>query len=214
MVSSLFQQGLLSKDPGLEVSEIARQLSKKYAGTIPEEAVALVMVNRLLTKNEPIPGTKMTPDEVCQSGLIRFESSEGSEKGYLRIPYIWILVLCMTYRGSVVFEELQFLDYRAYHTKANAGKPGHFSLADFEAIMVKVRKIKSHAFDDDVKVTIGDLHRGAVMMHPGTAKISFTNHHLIDVVAKYKIEPTRTESSNEEEWMIKTDLSELFRHRP
>jgi hypothetical protein len=31
---------------------------------------------------------------------------------------------------------------------------------------------------------------------------------VIDVVAKYKIETTRTESSNEKEWMIKTDSSE------
>jgi len=78
--------------------------------------------------------------------------------------------------------------------------------------MVKVRKIKSHAFDDNVKVIAGDLHRGAVM-HPGTAKISFTNHHLIDVVAKYTIETTRTESSNEKDWMINTP-QRLFRHRP
>jgi hypothetical protein len=211
MVSSLFQQGLLSRDPGPEVSNIVQQLSKKYAGVIPEVAVALaiikaVMVNRLLIKNKPIPGTKTTPDAVCQNGLIQFESyKQGSAEGYLRIPYIWVLVLCANYRHTSFFGELQFLDYRIYHAKANPRE--HFSWADFESIMVKVRKIKSYAFDNNVKVTVGDLHRGAAM-HLETAKISFTNHHLIDVVSKYKIEPTRTESSNEKEWMIKTDFSE------
>jgi hypothetical protein len=213
MVSSLFQQGLLSKDPGPEVSDIVQQLSKKYAGVIPEVAIALamvkaVMVNRLLIKNEPIPGTETTPDAVCQNGLIWFESCEqGSAEGYLRIPYIWVLVLYANYRHTSFFRELQFLDYHMYYVKANPREPGHFSWADFESIMVKVRKIKSYAFDNNIKVTAGDLHRGSAM-HPETAKISFTNHHLIDVVSKYKIETTRTESYNEKEWMITTDFAE------
>lgn len=212
MVLSLYQQGLLSGDPGPDVTEVARQLSKTYAGAIPEKAVALamikaVMVNRLLIKNEYIPGTTTTPDAVCQNGLIWFEPDrEGSAEGYLRIPYIWVLVLCTTYRG---FEDLQILDYRAYHAKANPGEPGDLSWADFESIMVKVRKIKSCAFDNGVQVTINDLHRGAIMS-PETARISFTNYHLNDVVSKYKIEPTWTNSSNEKEWKIETASSETL----
>ena len=31
------------------------------------------------------------------------------------------------YRGTPLVEELQFLDYRAYHAKANSREPGHFS---------------------------------------------------------------------------------------
>ncbi|KAL3702781.1 hypothetical protein TMatcc_000093 [Talaromyces marneffei ATCC 18224] len=215
MVSSLYRRGLLSGDPGPDVKEIARQLSETYAGTIPDEPVALsmvkaVMVNKLLKKNEFIPGTQTTPDAVCQNGLIRFQSVEApSAQGYLRISYMWILVLCITYPKTPFFEELQFLDYRAYRANANPGEPGRLSWEDFESIMVKVRKIKSHAFDDGVQVTIGDIHRGAVMS-PEIAKVSFTNYHLSDIVSKYKIEPTWTNSSNEKEWKIETASSETL----
>jgi hypothetical protein len=53
---------------------------------------------------QPLPGTYVTPDEICQNGLIRFEVLQGDDQhaddyderrsGYLRIPYVWILVLC------------------------------------------------------------------------------------------------------------------------
>lgn len=126
MVSSLYQHGLFSGDSGPDVKEIARQLSQKYAGTIPERPVSLsmvkaVMVNRLLKKYEFIPGTQTTLDAVCQNGLIWFPSVEAlSTQGYLRISYLWVLVLYITYPKIPFLEELQVrtLENRAaYHGK-------------------------------------------------------------------------------------------------
>ena len=38
---------------------------------------------------------------------------------------------------------------------------GGFSWADFEKIMIRIRKIKSHAFEDGANITVGDFHRSA-----------------------------------------------------
>lgn len=83
--------------------------------------------------------------------------------------------------------------------------PRDFSWADFEKIMIKIHKIKSHVFEDGESVTVGDVHRGA-FMHRNTERIRFINHHLYDDIAAYKIE-AQTKPSNEQTWVIKTNRS-------
>lgn len=79
--------------------------------------------------------------------------------------------------------------------------PRDFSWADFEKIMIKIHKIKSHVFEDGESVTVRDVHRGA-FMHRNTERIRFINHHLYDDVAAYKIE-AQTKPSNEQTWVRK-----------
>lgn len=124
----------------------------------------------------------MTPDEVCQNGLIRFESENpnfDNETGYLTVSYIWLLMLCSTYRGNRFFEDLLLLDYPNFWSKEG---PTGFSWADFEKLMIKIRKIKSLVFDEGETVTVGELHKGAIMDRD-TERIRFINHHLTNDVA-------------------------------
>jgi hypothetical protein len=147
---------------------------------LPSLAVAIVkavLANQRLKLDENIPGTQITPDIICQNGLIRFDREyPGSYdfSGYLRIPYLWLLAICATYEDNLL-EELQLLDYRELKAKEDDTIPGGFSWSDFEKIMIKLRKIKSHVFNDGDAVTIGQLHRGAIMDQE-TANISFLNH--------------------------------------
>jgi hypothetical protein len=166
-----------------------------------ERAIAkAVLTNRRLGRDEYIPGTEVTPDQVCQNGLIRFEiENPGSENlaGYFNVPYIWLLALCGTYPGD-------HLDYRDFRSKEDSTLPGGFSWVDFEKLMIKTRKIKSHVFDDGEIVTMGQLHRGVIMDHD-TECIGFVNHHLKDDVAVYQIE-TKTRLSNERTWYVEIEF--------
>ena len=65
--------------------------------------VRTVLTNKLLYRYDIIPETSVTPDQICQHGLIRFESQDPESinpVGYLRISYIWILALCTTYPSN------------------------------------------------------------------------------------------------------------------
>lgn len=78
MVSSLYRHGLFSGDPGPDVKEIARQLSQKYAGTIPERPVSLsmvkaVMVNRLLKIMSSSLGRRQHQMPFARMGLSGFQ---------------------------------------------------------------------------------------------------------------------------------------------
>jgi len=199
-------------DISSEVKSIVTRLQGLYRGALPQsnEAVAIVkavLANQRLKLDENIPGTQITPDIICQNGLIRFDREyPGSYdfSGYLRIPYLWLLAICATYEDNLL-EELQLLDYRELKAKEDDTIPGGFSWSDFEKIMIKIRKIKSHVFNDGDAVTIGQLHRGAIMDQE-TANISFLNHHLRDDVALHKIS-TKTNRSNERSWLIETTNS-------
>ena len=199
-------------DIGSEVKSIVTGLQGMYRGALPQskEAVAIVkavLANRCLARDENIPGTQITPDQICQNGLIRFDLNNPDSdnlSGYLNIPYLWLLAICATYQGDL-FEELQLLDYRELKAKEDDTIPGGFSWSDFEKIMIKIRKVKSHVFNDGDNVTIGQLHRGAVMDQE-TANISFLNRHLRDDVAVHKIS-TKTNRSNERSWLIETTNS-------
>lgn len=111
-------------------------------------------------------------------------------RGFFKIPYIWLLALCITYRKNHFLDELQLLDYRDFWAKDQPTMSGGFSWSDFEKLMVKIRKIKSHVFNDGKLVTVGDIHRGAFMQSE-TERIRFVNHHHNDDVAIHHI-PTKT----------------------
>lgn len=199
-------------DIGPEVKSLmASELAFMYRGVLPGETdsiaiVKAVLTNRRLCRYTPIPGTTLTPDEVCQNGLIRFEDHVNrptiNPSGYFRVPYIWLLALCMTYEHNEFFDELQLLDYRDFRSKEDPAMPGGFSWEDFEKSMIEVRKIKSHAFDDGENITVGELHGGGVMQSD-TARICFMNHHLIDDVSCHQLS-TKTNFLNQRSWKIET----------
>ena len=208
---------MLPGDVSCEVKHvIAQKLQILYSGVLPSEndSVAIikaVLANKCLPRYAPIPGTQVTPDEVCQNGLIRFTSENtGSNNpvGYFKVPYIWLLILCLTYKGNRFFQEFQLLDYRDFRSKQDPTLPGGFSLADFEKLMVKVRKIKSHMFEDGQKVTLGELHQGAIMGKE-TETIAFNNRHLNGDVAVHRIQ-TKTTRNNEHSWVIETSAGQVY----
>ena len=201
----------LQGDIGPEVKYlIAKKLLKRYGGALPDEndgiaIIKAVLAHRYMRRNRYVPGTKITPDEVCQNGLIHFEMfnpDSWNSLGYFKIPYIWLLVLCITSRKNDFLGQLQLLDYRDFQVKDQSTVSGGFSWSDFESLMVKFRKIKSHVFDDGESVTIEDVHQGA-FMHPTTKSTRFSNRHLTDDVAIHQI-PTKTSPSLECSWVIKT----------
>ena len=111
---------------------------------------------------------------------IRFDSENSDSNdpsGWFNVPYIWLLALRATYhyQGDFFFEELQLLDFGGLRAiaKEDPTLPGGFS---WTKLKVKIRKIKSHVFDDSETVTTWQLHRGAIMDHE-TEGISFVNHH-------------------------------------
>lgn len=189
---------------------IAKNLQLLYSGVLPSEGdsiaiVKAVLANRCLPRYAPIPGTQITPDEICQNGLIRFTSSNpgtSNPVGHFSIPYIWLLTLCLTYEGSQFFDELQLFDYRDFRSKENPTLPGAFNWSDFEKLMVKIRKIKSHVFHDGEVVTLGDVHRGAIMTRE-TGNITLINHHLQDDVSVHRISTIAT-PLNGHTWVVKT----------
>lgn len=204
----------LSRDATIEVKFlVVERLRELYKGALPREADALgivkaVIANRCLERDEIIPGTSVTPDEVVQNGLIRFKTdlpNSDYPSGYLEVPYIWLLVLTATYQGNRFFEELQLLDYRDFRAREDSTLPGGFSWSDFECLMVKIRKIKSQVFEDQSCVTLGNLHKGAFMTDE-TKAICIRNHHLRDdVVIHWTM--SKTTSSNHHQWFINTDNS-------
>lgn len=123
--------------------------------------------------------------------------------GYFRIPYIWLLALCVAYRDNQFFQELQILDYRDFQLKHNPSMSEQFSWSDFMKLMVKIRKFKSHVFNNGANVTVGDIHEGAVM-NARTRYIGFINHHLDNDVAVHHI-PTDIAHSNEHTWVVDTE---------
>ena len=170
-----------------------------------EDQVAIikaVLTNQRLSRYQCIPATNLTPDTICQSGLIGFEGVEpGASVGYLRVPYIWVLTLCMLHSNPLV-DELQLFDYQDFWAKYNPTMPGQFSWSDFEKLMVKIRKLKSHVFHDGAEITVGDMHAGGVMTLE-TKNIRFVNHHLKDDLAKHRT-GTKTKSSNKNTWMVES----------
>jgi hypothetical protein len=200
-----------------ELLTIAKRLMMKYRGVIPNHDISraivrVVMSNMLVNKYQPLPGTCATPDEICRNGLIRFEVLWGDDQhaddydergsGYLRIPYVWILVLCMEHPRDRFFQELQLFDYDAHYARHNPTEPGEFSWEDFEKLMLQIRKIKSHVFQDNEVTTVGDLHAGA-FMDEATTGISFLNHKLSDVASAVQIK-THTASWNMKSWKLET----------
>lgn len=59
------------------------------------EMVRVVMGQRRLYRDEFIPGTSITADEVMQNGLVRFEAIDDSDhpSSYLTVPSVWLLAL-------------------------------------------------------------------------------------------------------------------------
>lgn len=202
---------ILQGDIGPEVKcLVARKLLERYGGTLPNEndgmaIIKAVLAHRCMRSNEYVPRTNVTPDEVCQNGLIHFEKvnpDSWNSLGYFKIPYIWLLVLCITNRKNDFLDELQLLDYRDFRVKDQSTVSGGFSWPDFESLMVKIRKIKSHVFNDGEWATVEDIHQGA-FMHPATKRIRFVNHHLNDDVANHHIQ-TKTVPPFERSWVVET----------
>lgn len=81
-----------------------------------EAVFKAVMAKRVLHKYEPIPGTEITPDELCANGLVTFES-DFLGKVYLRVPCIWILISARGCEDRRYAEELQSMDYREFRFK-------------------------------------------------------------------------------------------------
>lgn len=97
---------------------------------VPQEkdAVAIVktaLANRYLKWNELIPGTHLTPDDICRYGLVRFtpKQSYTPSLGRLDVPYIWLLLLHDTFPRNEFFAELQLLDYRDLRAKEDPTLP-------------------------------------------------------------------------------------------
>lgn len=73
---------------------VAGKLKNLYGRNVvpenEEDQVAIikaVLTNQRLSRYLCIPGTDLTPDTICQSGLIGFEGVEpGASVGYLRVP--------------------------------------------------------------------------------------------------------------------------------
>lgn len=134
-------------DIGPEVKSLmANELAHLYRGVLPGESdsipiVKAVLTNRRLWRYSAIPRTHLTPDEVCQNGLICFADQVSglaiNPSGYFNVPYIWSLALCLTYKHNRFFDELQLLDYQDFLTKDTHGVS---SWADFEKSMVKFVK--------------------------------------------------------------------------
>lgn len=64
--------------------------------------------------------------------------------------------------------------------------------------MVKMRKLKSHVFQNGAAMTVGEMYASGVMTYD-TKNIRFVNHHLKDDIAKHR---TGTKT-----WTIETRYS-------
>ena len=201
----------LPRDASTEVKFlVVDRLHQLYSGALPGQSDAMAMVrvvmgHRHLYRDECIPGTSITADEVMQNGLVRFEAIDNSDRpiGYLTVPYVWLLALAASHRGNPFFEELQMLDYRDFRAIEDSSLPGHFSWPDFECLLVKLRKIKSQVFEDGSYVTLEDIHQGAFMADD-TKSICMWNHHLSDDIARHRI-MSKTIASNHNHWVIHTN---------
>ena len=87
-------------------------------------------MNRRLNRREPIPG-----GDIIQFGLINFSTDHSEDEnslGYLRIPYICLLLLCNSYAANL-FEKLKLADYGALH--ASYMTPGNLGWENFERLL-------------------------------------------------------------------------------
>lgn len=173
----------------------------------PEDAIAVMkaaVTNRHLAWDQYVPGTQLTPDDLCQHGLMRFYVKHPTcyiATGYFVMPYIWLLLHHDIYPGNEFFE-LQLLDYRDLRAKKDLTLQEGFSWSDFECLMIRIRKMKSYAFSDGQPISLGDLHRGA-FMNAATEQIQFTNHHLSDEVSTRPFK-TKTKILNKYYWGVDT----------
>ena len=200
----------LPRDAGSEIKYLlVNKLCQLYSGVLPKQSDAMAIVravigNRCLSRDECIPGTSVIVDEILQDGLMRFEAIGNSDSryGYLIVPYVWLLALAASNQGNPFFKEVQLLDYRDFMAMEDPSLPGRFSWADFECLMVKLRKTKSHIFEDGSYITLGDIHHGALMAND-TKSICLRNHHLSDDIASHQI-ISKTIASNHADWVINT----------
>lgn len=172
------------------VSFFIEELGELYEFAMPVEAdakavVKAAMVNRRLSRDEPMPGGSSTPDEISQFGLVYFDlDNESARKplGTFKVPYIWILSLCAAYPNNTLFQELQLLDYRDFCCIENPTIPGNTSWDSFEKLMVQIRKIRSCTFSEGERATIGDLHHGGFMTNN-----YYTTARLYLLLIKWKL---------------------------
>lgn len=87
-----------------EVKDYFWDIKQGYMCILPQKKDAVAIVNTALTNryikwDEHIPGTQMTPDNLCRYGLVRFTPKQPCTPslGRLDVPYIWLLLLCDSY---------------------------------------------------------------------------------------------------------------------
>lgn len=89
------------------------------------------------------------------------------------------------------------LDYRDLRAKEDLTLPGGFSWSDIESLMIKIRKIKSHVFDEGQPIA---FHQGA-FMDAATQRTQLTNSHLSDDTSVRQLK-TKTIALNRYYWKV------------
>ena len=194
----------VNQQPAMSISKLMHlielSLRRKYETAFPAkfpivQIVKAVLGHKCLAEQDFIPGTTITVDEVCSTGLIRFipinsdypDSSPGM--GFLDAPYIWLWVL---FRNSRLFHNLQLDDYAEY--EGNPTPPSEYVWSNLEAFGLNFRQLKSTMYNNGEEVTIGEMHYGA-RMSKGVRDIAFKNHHL-KCIQLVKQTDTRTTNDN------------------
>ena len=192
----------VNQQPAMSVSKLMNlielSLKCKYESAFPDkfpavQIVKAVLGHKRLAQQDFIPGTTITVDEVCSTGLIRFiainsdYSSPGM--GFIDAPYIWLWVL---FRNSLLFHNLQLDDYAGY--EENPTSPSEYVWSNLEAFRLNFRQLKSTMYNNGEEVAIGEMHYGA-RMSEGVRDIAFKNHHL-KCIQLVKQTDTRTTNDN------------------
>lgn len=198
----------IQKNPS-DISQFIDRLLDIYPNAVPNESNSMAIIksvigNSYVNRDNILPGGDKTPDEVCAVGLVRFkvlDPQEDNPRGRFEIPYIWILCFCSKNTHPLI-ANLQLLDYNQISCIDRLTIPGNVAFDSFEKIILQFRKLKSLVFEEGEDVTIGRVHDGALMTD-STANISFRNHWLQDDVATSQTS-TKTNTSNEREWLVNT----------
>ncbi|KAF8446749.1 hypothetical protein BGX38DRAFT_1193059, partial [Terfezia claveryi] len=192
----------VNRQPSMSVSKLMNlievSLRCRYESAFPDnfpavQIVKAVLGHKRLSQQDFIPGTTITVDEVCSTGLIRFipinsdYSSPG--KGFIDAPYIWLWVL---FKSSLLFHNLQLDDYAGY--EENPTSPSDYDWSNLEAFELNFRQLKSTMYNNGEEVAIGEMHYGA-RMSEGVSDIAFKNHHL-KCIQLVKQTDTRTTNDN------------------
>ena len=152
----------------LLLAKVCSKLIEKYPSAVPENFEGILkaaLSGRWLGVREQIDGYDLE-----HLHLVKLEYNADRTQRRIRLPYIWIYLGVTRAGTSPELAKWSLYGYKDIRTGGGTG-------LDFEEFCWRFRALRSSVWEDGETVTIGDLHRGALLCK-GLGEIQIVNSRL------------------------------------